>query len=198
MEASIRRLGYGQILFVLLLTVMAVLRPDVYFGNNGVSEYALIPSTAAVFVAAFLGAAVSMWVVAGSMPAHSAGKAVRLAFRWGAVLTVGLVVFPAIGDGLIDHIHIWIAIVLFTVESLLVLWLAVRGGLCVVNLTLLTILISAALTSLASLYHVVHCKTQAEILFQLAFNLLLTRLLRGNAGYTLNDRRQHAPLARFP
>jgi len=179
MEASIRRLGFGQIVFVLLLAVMALRRPDIYFGNGGVSEYALTPSTAAVFVAAFLGAAVSMWVVAGSFPATATGKGIRLAFRLCAVLTIGLVVFPAIGDGFVDHLHIWIAIVLFTVESLLVICLAIRVGCCVVNMTLLTILLTAALASLASLYHIVHCKTQAEILFQLAFNLLLSRLLRG-------------------
>lgn len=179
MEASIRRLGYGQILFVLLLFVMAAIRPDVYFGNGGVSEYALMPSTAPVFVVAFLSAAASMWVVAGSLPATATGKGIRFALRLCAALTIGLVVFPAIGDGFVDHLHIWIAIILFTVESLLVIWLAAGMGRCVVNLGLLAILLVAALASLLSLYHIVQCKTQAEILFQLSFNLLLTRLLRG-------------------
>src|SRR3569833_2808731 len=125
MEASIRRLGYGQLLFVVLLSIMVMTRPDVYFGNDGVSQYALLPSTSALFNIAFLSAAASMWVAANCLlpsaapPLLRAGGhsrfdvALNRVLRLSAVLTVGLVVFPAIGNGLVDHIHIGFAVALF-------------------------------------------------------------------------------------
>ena len=178
METSIRQLGYGQILFAALLVAMIRLRPDVYFGNDGISEYALVPSTGPFFIAAFLSAALFMWIAADCLRSSLLGKVVRPVFRLSSLLTAGLVVFPAIGNGVIDHIHIGCAVALFTVESLLVLWLVLRTGANAVNVTLLVILIVAALVNLLTLLNILHCKTQAEVVFQLVFNLLLLRLLR--------------------
>lgn len=177
MEASIRRLGFGQILFVGLLSLMIAIRPDVYFGNAGVSQFGILRSTAALFAITFLVGALSMWAVAGALPA-SGTRPVRNTLRLSAVLTTGLVVFPAIGDGLIDHIHIAFAVVLFAVESFFAIWLTARSGRDRASVTLLVILIAAALASLLALCCVLHCKTQAEIAFQLSFNLLLLRLMR--------------------
>lgn len=177
MEASLRGLGYCQILFVGLLSIMIAIRPDVYFGNAGVSEFEILPCTAALFVMAFLVPALSMWKVAGSL-VGSSSNLIRAALRLSAVLIAGLVVFPAIGDGAVDTIHIVFAVILFSIESLFAIWLTVRSRHDKFNVPLLAILVAAALMSLLSLCRVLHCKTEAETAFQLVFNILLQRCLR--------------------
>jgi hypothetical protein len=170
-----RYITYGLAAAIVLLTFCIILRPESLNVDNGLSYFGTLKTTIVPYTIAYLLYALSLWKVStirfGSLWQH---RIFTWVFRIMIVQIIGLLLTP--GNSVYD-IHLFFGSGLFVLEVLLstclVAWLAFSW----LNVSLV---MAEIFSGIASFYFLPWTRgplLQTQVLFQLAFGILLIRAL---------------------
>ncbi len=171
MEHSSKNILYGLVTGLLLLALCIAIRPAGLAANDGISYFGGYINTAIPYSLAFLAIACSYWGATNKL--HSKmlhRKFIIISLRFMAILLVGLVVTP---HQIVNPIHTAIGSILFFYQLVLSIWLIAKVYFTWQTLVLVLI---EFLSGVAAFYYLPLSHgllLQAQIVFQLAFGVLL-------------------------
>ncbi|OPZ87334.1 MAG: hypothetical protein BWY76_00516 [bacterium ADurb.Bin429] len=178
--AAICLFGYAQIAFFLFLSLCVFMLPQGLRANHGFSFYGEQPQTRLFYQLAFVTSGLFVLFSALTMPAVATFRAVRIVFLFMLPLFLGVVLTTSSHSPAISLLHVRIGTVLFVLQGLLALWLALIVHRDWRNLALVAILLLGAAITLASLYVIIPYLIHGQVLYLLTFGVIvvysLTRL----------------------
>lgn len=172
-----RYLLAGELSFFIFLAIQIWLRPAGWSANSGISYYsviwpALVPYLLGLWVSAAL-----IWLSAHYLPTNQTTGTIRAYLRFCAIWMIGLSLAPDISYTIFSRIHLVFGTALFLTEFYLSLLLARRSSSGSIWL-LFSLLTAGGLLSFISLVNILPWSIQGQILFQLAFCLLIAQSFR--------------------
>lgn len=175
-------IGYfiaGQLGFFAALVVCVLMLPQGLFANHGFSYYGDYASTTLPYRLAFLVCGVCTLLASFALPPAMPFRAISYAFRLMPVLYLGIVIttvpHAAPNSAVMDNIHRAVGVTLFVLQFALSAWLARRNGADRLTLLLVLLLFAGGLASLLAMLYIIHYLIEGQLLFQLAFALLIIR-----------------------
>lgn len=178
---ALRALAYlagGELSLLALLALSLVLLPQGIAHQVGLSYYGAQATTAAPYALAFLSAAFAIQRALRLLPARPQPlPSLRAALRAIVVLLLAVLATPYTGERILDGLHLAFAAALFASATALALWLAARVLDDRPTRALAAAQLAAAAVVLASESSSLHLLAVGELLFILAFGLLLIRSL---------------------
>jgi hypothetical protein len=178
---ALRALAYlagGQLGLVALLALSLALLPQGVAQHEALSYYGAQATTVAPYTLAFLSAALGTQGALRLLPARPEPlRRLRSALRAIVILLLAVLVTPYTGESALDGLHTVFATALFATATALALWLAARVLDDRLTRTLAAIQVASGLLVLLSQTAGVHQQAAGELLFVLAFGLLLIRSL---------------------
>jgi hypothetical protein len=179
----------GQVCFVAMMGCCVAIHPSAVAVKRGLSYYGTHADTIVPYSIGFVLCAV-FTALAVSRMQLDAGPVRRLRTGLMVILTllIGILFTPYSVDLVVDWLHIGLAAFLFVVASSVGIWLALRivGGLLAHGL--LGAQLAGGTLSVASQLGALDYMIPGQLVFQLAFSVLLVRALRDMLGF--------APVAR--
>lgn len=175
MTKAARTVSYGVAAAAALFAVCILIRPQGLGADNGLSYYGDFKTTIIPYSLAFFAAAYS-YLEAARYVKDGRGFAgnLALALRAMAALMVGLLVTPS---SLVNPIHTFMGTTLFSLQLAVSMWLLLKFF----KDWQTTLLVAMMwLSGLAALYYLPRSQgllLQTQVVFQLAFGLLLIRTL---------------------
>lgn len=175
---ALASLAGGQLGLVALLALSVLLLPRGVADQKALSYYGAQTTTVAPYTLAFLSAALGTQRALRLLPARSGPlRRLRGALRAILILLLAVLATPYTGESALDWLHLTFAATLFTSATVLALWLAARVLCDWPTRALTAIQVAAGLLVLLSESNSVHLLAAGELLFVLAFGLLLIRSL---------------------
>lgn len=179
MTDASRKVSYGLAAVFVLLALCVMIRPAGLAANDGLSYFGGFATTIIPYSLAFFLNAFFYWEAArGLNNDHFPYKYAATSLRVMAVLLIGLVVTP---HELVNYIHTKIGATLFSFQLLLSIWMLIKIAPSWQNIILVLV---EVLSGLAALYYLPKAHgllLQSQVIFQLAFGLLLVRVLNKNS-----------------
>lgn len=172
MERVIRSIIFGQIFLYIGLLVCVIIRPNGLGTNDGISYYGTVLATLAPYSIGLLGGAFFA-VFAGKAIREPYLQPVRLALFIYAPLVAGIVITPVTAGRWIDYLHTTLGTVLFLLQLALSIWLVWRLRHLWWSLLLCIIELVAGILSAIYVAPPQGFLLQGQIIFQLAFGMLL-------------------------
>ena len=158
-----------------LLLLCVLIRPAGLAANDGLSYFGGYKTTVIPYTLAFFLVAYFYWETAKILVVENSSKRhMTMAMRAMAVLLVGLVLTP---HNLVDPIHTKIGTALFVLQLLLTIWFIAKVEFSWVNLGLGLLELFGGLVSFYYLPKPHGLLLQGQVIFQLAFGVLLFRIL---------------------
>lgn len=175
MSDSARKVTYGLAAAFVLLAVCVLIRPAGLAANDGLSYFGGFATTIVPYSLAFFLNAFFCWEAAkGLNNGHFPYKYAATSLRVMAVLLIGLLLTP---HELVNYIHTKIGAALFSFQLVLSIWLLIK---VYFNWQNAALVLSELLSGVAALYYLPKAHgllLQAQVIFQLAFGILLIRVL---------------------
>lgn len=159
------------------LTVCVLLRPAGLAANDGISYYGIYRETFFPFAVGLLGAAYFTMRAAQQLPGEEY-KILRVALKIYAPLVVGILITPYAAGRWMDYLHTACGSALFSLQLILSGWLIWRLRYAWWSLALSLIELAAGILSAIYLNPTHGFLFQTQVLFQLAFGILLILSLR--------------------
>ncbi len=172
-----RSITYSQICFWLTMALCVALAPDSLSANSGISYFGhhiltIIPFEVGVFATAYF--------LLGATKAIGANQQLRFLVwcLWLMIVgVIGIAIMPAIGDGLLDHLHRLFGILTFVTQLVLSAWLIVNFRNNVTSWLIYCLQILGGIIALIYLQPVKGFSIEGQLLFQLAFSVIMGRAL---------------------
>ncbi|MGZ6004967.1 MAG: hypothetical protein ACXWLH_02345 [Candidatus Saccharimonadales bacterium] len=171
-----KRLLLGSSISFGLLIVCILIRPASLAANDGLSYFGVYFNTVFFYSAAFLAYALTFWKVSTQFKiGNHTGKSAANSLRAMSALLLGLIATPH-NAPVFGVIHVWLGASLFVIQLIisLVVMLILIGDWLVVSLV--AVELSSGLLSLIYLPTAHGLMIQCQIIYQLAFVLLLLRI----------------------
>ncbi|HEX3426358.1 MAG TPA: hypothetical protein VHT30_09515 [Acidimicrobiales bacterium] len=160
-----------------LLAACVVIRPASLTADDGLSYFGVSLSTVLPYAAAYFWQSACYWRVSRAVARGSrANIGLALSLQAMAVLIAALVVAPT---SLVGFLHDTLGTVLFCLQLALSIWWVLRTDAAWQGRTLLAIEFLAGVVALYYLQRHLGLLLEAQVVFQLAFGLLLIRRLDG-------------------
>lgn len=172
-----RYLVYSQLATYITFLACIAIAPASLADNSGFSYFGHHRWTVVPFGAGILTAAYFLLRSAEFLPSNARTRKLKIFFRSLPILMTGLVVVPAVGNGWYDFIHRLFGTALFLAQLGLAGWLVWRIKNDRLNWLLIILQVSGGLIALIYLNPVQGFELQGQLLFQLAFSVLLLRSL---------------------
>ncbi|HEY3376744.1 MAG TPA: hypothetical protein VGL77_04550 [Armatimonadota bacterium] len=167
----------GQLGFWALLLVCVLLLPQGLLANHGFTYYGKYALTLAPYRLAFIVSGLGTLLASFYLPAQRPFRVLAWAFRLMAPLLYALVVTTAADNWALGLIHVKFGETLFLLQTALAAWLALFLCPDRRNRVLLLLLVLGGLASIITLNDILPYLIEAQILFQLAFGLLVLQSL---------------------
>lgn len=158
------------------LLVSVLLQPQGLGANSGISYYGIFLRTVIPYAVSLLGTTFFCWQAARAIHEDNL-KLVRTALFIMAACSLVIVATPYSFDGILDHLHVAAGSFLFSVQLLLSIWLLPRVHFANWAIALTTIELLSGIACALYLYAKHGFLIQFQVLFQLAFGVLLIRSL---------------------
>jgi hypothetical protein len=180
MVATIKYLLVGQISLFLFLFICFLLTPHFLLESNegGVSNYGLYARTVVPYTLAFGICGLSTLQSVRFIPRGVAAfKFLKSALSWLGIiyLLVLFSTYPYKVNDIFNHIHIYIAAILFVSQIILSLWFVMIFARTLINLVILAIQFLSFILATLNFFGYVHLLFAVELLSSLAFGILLVR-----------------------
>lgn len=174
-----RLLILSQVSFFGFLAVCILLIPEGLAANRGISFYGAHPADILPLGLGFLTSSYFLLQAARTMPSHTpAERLAIIALRLMTVLIIGVLITPYSLGYIVDVIHTIIGAALFILQLAMAIWLLAVIVPDWQTVALLVTQLAGGFISLFSLINILPFLIQGQILFQVAFGLLLTTLTR--------------------
>ncbi len=155
-----------------------LLLPQGLKANQGFSYYGDHARTVMLYRLAFTASGGCLLFSALFLPDVQPFRVIKLAFRLMPLLLLGLVLTTAPHSPLLDTIHRPIGVALFILQLALSCWLAFFVCKDRLNQWLFVLLLLSGLASFLALIYVIHYLIEGQVIFQLAFGVLIIHSLR--------------------
>lgn len=170
---AVRYIIFGQICFYIGLTVAILLKPDGLATNNGISYYGIYERTFVPYALGLLGCAFFIWLAATRIRQQKF-KIVSYALIVQSILVLVIIVTPYSVSNTLDYSHTAAGSALFSLQLLLSFWLVTKLKWQIWSVALVAVELAAGIACALYLKPTHGFLIQCQILFQVAFGLLLT------------------------
>ncbi len=185
MTQAARSISYGLIAAFTLLLICILIRPAGLSANDGLSYFGSFKNTIIPYSAAFFLNAYFYWEAARVLVNNNKlHNYVAYGLRVMALLLTGLVLTP---HTLVNPIHTAIGTTLFVFQLVLSIWLLVKIDFSWQNLGLVCIELCGGLISFYYLPKPHGLLLQGQVIFQLAFGILLCKVVNKYGRQQLTD-----------
>jgi heme A synthase len=174
---AIRLFGSAQIAFFLCLLLCVLIIPNGLLANHGYCFYGEQEQTRFIYRLSFALTGLLTCVSALCMPNAAPFRVIRAVFLLLLPLFLGLVLTTSSYSRAISLLHVRIGTVLFMLQALLAAWLTFIGCRDRRNYTLFATLFFGGVMTLLSLYIIIPLLIEGQIIFQLAFGMLVIHSL---------------------
>lgn len=181
---ALRSIIYGQACLYGGLLLAVLLKPQGLAANSGISYYGIFARTILPYLFTLLGAAYFTWQCAQRI-SEPALKPVRTALLCAALCTAIIGVTPYTISSLVDQLHVAAGAILYSVQLLLSIWLIAKLHYVFWAVLLTAIEFCAGVACAMYLTPKQGLLIQCEMLFQIAFCILLFLSLRQLQGSSL-------------
>ncbi|HEY4160668.1 MAG TPA: hypothetical protein VGM08_01265 [Candidatus Saccharimonadales bacterium] len=179
MKGAARSIFIGQLFLYTGLAVCVLLRPAGLAVNAGISYYGIYRQTFLPYAAGLLGAAYfAMRAMDELLPDE---KKLRVALKIYVPLIIGIVITPYAASKWLDYLHTAFGSALFFLQLTLSCWLARRLHYIWWGVMLVVVELAAGIASALYLIPTHGFLLQAQVIFQVAFGVLLVLSLPGLA-----------------
>ena len=177
-KLAIKYIVRSQIILYASFAICILISPASLADNSGFSYFGHHKLTIIPFGAGLLATAHYLLKAAGKLGEAKQQMIVRISLTAMAPLMAGLVVVPAIGTGWYDLIHRIFGSSLFAIQLLLAGWLVWHTRKSIINWLALVLQFTGGVISLLYLHPAQGFELQGQLLFQLAFTVILIRSIR--------------------
>ncbi len=167
---------FGQVCLYIGLAVCAMLKPAGLTTNNGISYYGTFRETFPLYAFALLGATYFTTRILAELPVNE--RIVRTALQIYIPLVILLAFTPYTAGAWVDYVHTGSGSALFSLQLLLSIYLVQRLRYIWWAVLLIVIECTAGILSAIYLAPTHGFLLQTEIIFQIAFGILLTMSLQ--------------------
>lgn len=181
---ALRSIVYGQACLYGGLLLAVLLKPQGLAANSGISYYGIFARTILPYFIILLGSAYFTWQCAQRIVAPEL-KPVRMALTCAALCGAIIGVTTYTISSLVDHLHVAAGSILYSVQLLLSLWLLIKLHHVFWAVLLTAIEFCAGVACAFYLTPKQGLLIQFEILFQIAFSVLLYFSLKHLQGRSL-------------
>jgi hypothetical protein len=176
MKRAVRSILLGQLCLYVGLVICVILKPDGLSVNDGTSYFGIYRETLLPYAFGLLGAAYFATRARTQLPPNA--TPLQQALKVYALLIVGIVATPYAVGKWVDYLHIAFGSALFSLQLLLSCWLIWQLHYMWWSVALTLIELASGIAALRYLRPAHGLLIQSQVIFQLAFGVLLVLSLQ--------------------